>query len=140
MRLLRELAARLASVRAEEVMARALAAQAERMADAVRHNLSDPPGSGGHDEPWRQTGALHDSVGATAEGLQAAVGSSDPAKSPWRFARGGRAAGVGHDTHAAAPVPGAGGGGLAETRRQPQTATRFRRVCGWGVEVLPDMR
>ncbi len=79
---LRELAERLAQVRAEEVMARALAEQAGRMADAVRHNLSDPPGAGGHDQPWLQTGALHDSMGATADGLQAAVGSSDPAAAP----------------------------------------------------------
>ena len=77
-----ELAERLARVRAEEVMARALAEQAGRMADAVREGLSDPPGAGGHDQPWRQTGALHDSVGATADGLQAAVGSSDPAAAP----------------------------------------------------------
>ena len=63
-------------------MARALAEQAGRMADAVRHNLSDLPGAGGHDQPWLRTGALHDSVGATAEGLQAAVGSSDPAAAP----------------------------------------------------------
>ena len=120
-------------------MARALAAQAERMADAVRHNLSDPPGSGGHDEPWRQTGALHDSVGATAEGLQAAVGSSDPAKSPWRFARGGRAAGVGHAHDAAAPVPGAGGSGHGGGGRPGGgraggggVVAETRSVCGWG--------
>ncbi len=82
MRLLKELAERLAQVRAEDVMARALAAQAERMADAVRDGLSAPSGSPGHDEPWVQSGALRDSVGAEADGLQAAVGSSDPAAVP----------------------------------------------------------
>ena len=45
-------------------MAQALAAQAERMADAVRESLSDPPG-GRHDRPWRQSGALRNSVGAS---------------------------------------------------------------------------
>ena len=48
-------------------MAQALAAQAERMAAKVREGLSEQPGTAGHDEPWRQTGALHDSVGATAD-------------------------------------------------------------------------
>ena len=68
---LNELRERLERLRPEEVMARALAEQAERMADAVRHALSDPPGAGGHDQPWLQTGALHDSVSAEADGLQA---------------------------------------------------------------------
>ena len=79
---LKELAERLASVRAEEVMARALAAQAERVAGAVRDGLSEPSGSAGHDEPWMQSGALHDSVGAEADGLQAVVGSNDAAAVP----------------------------------------------------------
>lgn len=52
------------------------------MAAAVRDTLSDPPGAGGHDQPWLQSGALRDSVGAEADGLQAAVGSSDPAATP----------------------------------------------------------
>ena len=73
---------RLERLRVEEVMARALAAQAEQVADAVRHNLSDPPGGPGHDQPWLQSGALRDSVGAEADGLQAVVGSSDPAAVP----------------------------------------------------------
>ena len=79
---LTELRVRLARVRAEEVAARALAEQAERMAAAVRESLSAPPGSGGHDKPWARTGALRDSIGATADGLQAAVGSNDPAAAP----------------------------------------------------------
>ena len=108
---LNELRERLERLRAEEVMARALAEQAERVAARVRDGLSKPPGAGGHDEPWLQSGALRDSVGAQADGLQAAVGSSDPAKSPWRFARGGGAAGNGNGAHAAAPVPRARGGG-----------------------------
>jgi len=73
---------RLERLRVEEVMAQALAAQAERVADAVRQRLSETPGTGGHDEPWRQSGALRDSVGAEADGLQAVVGSSDPAAVP----------------------------------------------------------
>lgn len=35
-----------------------------------------------HDEPWLQSGALRNSVGAQADGLQAVVGSSDPAAVP----------------------------------------------------------
>ncbi len=88
---LNELRERLERLRTEEVMARALAEQADRMAARVREGLSDPPGGGGHDEPWLQSGALRDSVGASpkreafaaeADGLQAAVGSSDPAAVP----------------------------------------------------------
>ena len=73
---------RLARVRVEEVMSRALAEQAERLAEAVRDGLSEPPGSGEHDRPWARTGALRDSVGAQTNGLEAAVGSSDPAAAP----------------------------------------------------------
>lgn len=76
---LNELRERLERLRPEEVMARALAEQAARMAARVRDGLSDPPGGSGHDEPWLQSGALRNSVGAQADGLQAVVGSSDPA-------------------------------------------------------------
>ncbi len=76
---LNELRERLERLRPEEVMARALAEQANRMAARVRDGLSEPPGAGGHDEPWLQSGALRNSVGAQADGLQAVVGSSDPA-------------------------------------------------------------
>lgn len=79
---LSELRERLERLRVEEVMARALAEQAGRIAAAVRDTLSDPPGAGGHDQPWLQSGALRDSVAAEADGLQAAVGSSDPAAVP----------------------------------------------------------
>ncbi len=63
-------------------MARALAEQADRMAARVRDGLSEPPRAAGHDEPWLQSGALRNSVGAQADGLQAVVGSSDPAAVP----------------------------------------------------------
>lgn len=63
-------------------MARALAEQASRMAARVRDGLSEPPGAAGHDEPWLQSGGLRNSVGAQADGLQAVVGSSDPAAVP----------------------------------------------------------
>jgi phage gpG-like protein len=77
-----ELRVRLASIHAEEVMARALAEEAERLAQAVREGLSDAPGAGALDRSWAPTGALRDSVGAQADGLQALVGSSDPAAAP----------------------------------------------------------
>ena len=79
---LTELRERLKRLRPEEVMARALAEQAERMASRVRDGLSEPPGAAGHDEPWLQSGALRNSVGAQADGLQAVAGSSDPAAVP----------------------------------------------------------
>ena len=78
---LNELRERLERLRAKEVMARALAEQANRMAARVRDGLSEPPGAG-HDEPWLRSGMLRDSVGAEADGLQAVVGSSDPAAVP----------------------------------------------------------
>ncbi len=79
---LAELSERLARLRVEEAMAQALAEQAERMAAAVQDALSEPAGAGEHDRPWVQSGALHDSVGAQAAGLEAAVGSNDPAAVP----------------------------------------------------------
>ena len=79
---LNELRERLERLRPEEVMARALAEQAQRMAARVREGLSEQPGAAGHDEPWLRSGALRDSVGAQADGLQAVVGSSDPAAVP----------------------------------------------------------
>ena len=79
---LSELRQRLAQIRPEEIMARALAEQAQRLAEAVQENLSEPQGAGSHDTPWVRTGALRDSIAATAEGLEAAVGSNDPAAAP----------------------------------------------------------
>ncbi len=79
---LNELRERLERLRPEEVMARALAEQADHLAAMVRDGLSEQPSAAGHDEPWLQSGALRDSVGAQADGLQAAVGSSDPAAIP----------------------------------------------------------
>ena len=79
---LNEFRERLARLRPEEVVARALAEQADRMAARVRDGLSEPPGAAGHNEPWLRSGALRDSVGAQADGLQAVVGSSDPAAVP----------------------------------------------------------
>ncbi len=76
---LAELRERLARLNAEELLARALADQAERLAEAVRDGLSQPAGAGGHDRPWVQSGALRDSIEAQANGLAASVGSSDPA-------------------------------------------------------------
>lgn len=79
---LAELRERLARVNAEEVLARALAAQAERLAEAVRDGLSQPAGAGGHDRPWVRSGALRDSIESQASGLAASVGSNDPAAAP----------------------------------------------------------
>ena len=79
---LAELRARLEAIRPAELMASALATQAERLAEAVRDGLATPPGAGDHDRPWARTGALRDSIAASAEGLEASVGSNDPAAAP----------------------------------------------------------
>ncbi len=79
---LSELRERLERLRVDEVMAKALREQAEQIAEAVRAGLSEPQGAGDHDRPWLRSGALRDSIGAQADGLQAVVGSSDPAAAP----------------------------------------------------------
>ena len=76
-----EAIAALRNADASETIAAALDGQAEALAGAVREALGTPPG-GDHGRPWVQTGALRDSIEHTAEGLQAAVGSSDPAAPP----------------------------------------------------------
>ncbi len=55
---LNELRERLERLRPKEVMAQALAEQADRMAAKVREGLSEQLGSAVHDEPWLQSGAL----------------------------------------------------------------------------------
>jgi len=67
---LNEFREHLERLRPEEVMARVLAEQAERMAARVRDGLSEPPGAAGHDEPWLQSGGLRDSVGARLGGCR----------------------------------------------------------------------
>ena len=76
---LAELRERLARVRVEDVLSRALAEQAGLLAQAVQDGLSASPGSDEHDRPWLRTGNLRDSIGWQADGLQAAIGSSEPA-------------------------------------------------------------
>ncbi len=76
---LTELREQLAKIRLEEVMARALAEQAERLGQAVKDGLATPSGSGEHDRPWLRSGALRDSIGVRADGLRAVVGSNHPA-------------------------------------------------------------
>ena len=69
-------------MRAEAVMAAALAVEAEGIAEAVREGLGEAAGEGAHERPWVQSGALRDSVGVAVEGLEAVIGSSDPAALP----------------------------------------------------------
>lgn len=59
----------------EAIANTSLAIAADELAREVRLALSVSPG-GPHDHPWMQTGALHDSVEARAEGAQAVVGST----------------------------------------------------------------
>ena len=53
----------------------ALALAVETLANDIREALNTEPG-GPHDHPWRQTGALQDSIGSQAEGANAIVGST----------------------------------------------------------------
>jgi len=79
---LAELHQRLAQARLDEILASALAEESQHLAEAVRETLSQSQSAGSHDVPWVRTGALRDSIEATASGLQAAVGSNDPAAAP----------------------------------------------------------
>ena len=71
---------RLEVIRVDDLMARTLATQASNLAEAVRAGMHQEGAS--HERPWVQTGALQESIGTIAEGLSAAVGSSDPAAVP----------------------------------------------------------
>jgi phage gpG-like protein len=73
---------RLAQVRPAEIMAQQLQEQSQRLAETVQEGLTEPVGAGDHDKPWARTGALHDSIAATSQGLEASVGSNDPAAAP----------------------------------------------------------
>ena len=105
---LAEVLARLHAADPAGTMAAALDGQAAAMAAGVRDLLGSPPG-GAHGQPWRQTGALQASIGHVSEGLQAAVGSSDPAAAPQEL-------GTVHlpPRPFLAPVAAAMGAGLAE--------------------------
>ena len=73
---------RLARARPAEVIAQRLESEAQALAETIRGSLGEPAGAGDHDKPWARTGALRDSIAATADGLQAAIGSNDPAAAP----------------------------------------------------------
>jgi len=70
-----DIARRLARLDLATVRHAALAAAAETISVQVREALSHSPG-GDHELPWRQTGALADSIGVTADGDEAVVGST----------------------------------------------------------------
>jgi phage gpG-like protein len=72
---LSDLVRRLSALDLDAIARAELAGQGARVADQVRLALSTPPG-GPHDHPWRESGALHDSIGSDAEGDEAVVGST----------------------------------------------------------------
>ncbi|WP_158746079.1 hypothetical protein [Acidisphaera sp. L21] len=74
-------AAALSDLPITDTLATVLAAQSNRLAEAVRANLATPPG-GPHDRPWRQSGQLQASIAASTDGLAAQIGSNDPAAAP----------------------------------------------------------
>jgi hypothetical protein len=57
------------------IAADALALSAETLANDIRQALATPPG-GPHDHPWRQTGALQDSIGFEVDRATACIGST----------------------------------------------------------------
>lgn len=69
--------ARLAGLDLAGLQRTALDAAAEGLRAEVRELLSNTPGAE-HATPWRKTGALHDSVGASPCEGGAVVGSTDP--------------------------------------------------------------
>ena len=74
-------AAALADLPIPETLALTLAAQSDRLAEAVRASLATPPG-GPHEQPWSRTGSLQSSIASTTDGLAAQVGSNHPAAPP----------------------------------------------------------
>jgi phage gpG-like protein len=73
--ILADLVSRLQSLDLDTVARAELAGQGAQLADLVRTALSTLPG-GPHDHPWRQTGALHDSIVNDADGDEAVVAST----------------------------------------------------------------
>ena len=68
----------------QDCLAASLEAQALRLAESVRTNLSLLPGEP-HDQPWQQTGALKSSISVTVADLVAQIGTNDPAAAPQEF-------------------------------------------------------
>ena len=68
----------------QNCLAATLEAQALRLAESVRANLSSLPGET-HDQPWQQTGTLKASIAVTVADLTAEIGTNDPAAAPQEF-------------------------------------------------------
>ncbi len=79
-----DIARNLARLDLAETRATALAGEAEAIAEAAREVLSQPPGAE-HAFPWRETGALVDSIDVAADGDTALVGSTDEAAKDQEF-------------------------------------------------------
>jgi len=71
----RQAAQRLAELELPRAATDALERAAAIVETRVVQALSHPPG-GQHDMPWLRTGALRDSIGCTAEGTTATIGST----------------------------------------------------------------
>ncbi len=74
---LHHLAEALAQIDLAPAQQTALGAEAERLVQAVRTELSRPPGAD-HAVPWLRTGALRDSIDSVVQPAEAEIGSSDP--------------------------------------------------------------
>jgi phage gpG-like protein len=74
---LRALSDRLARLDINAVQQAAMQSAATTLQDAVQQTLSGLPG-GDHSIPWRQTGALRDSIVHQSDSSTAIVGSSNP--------------------------------------------------------------
>lgn len=64
-----------------ETLSTAIDAAASSIKTEIQAELGAAPG-GQHAIPWRQTGRLQDSIAHTVDGLEAAIGSNDPAAAP----------------------------------------------------------
>lgn len=67
----------LARIPVEQATRDALNTAAATLAEKVRDTLTTPPG-GPHTTPWKQSGALADSITHAAQGETAVVGSASP--------------------------------------------------------------
>lgn len=80
----RDLARAFQDIHIQDDLTKALERQALRLQATVQASLGGGRGEA-HNEPWRQTGALQDSISCNVEGLVANVGTNDPAAAPQEF-------------------------------------------------------
>jgi HK97 gp10 family phage protein len=68
----------LARIPADQAAHDALESAAAALAGGVRDKLETPPPGGPHETPWKQSGALADSITHETDGATAIIGSASP--------------------------------------------------------------